>query len=183
MKHLMPWIGIALIILVMFGTIYGAVQQSERATANDPQIQLAEDTAAALNKESIPSDLRTGSVDMESSLASFIIIYDKAGKPIAGSGYLDNKLAKAPMGILKQAEGRDYYAISWQPKSDTRIAAVTTSSRNYYVLAGRNLKEVEQREGHAFDLAFLGGFISEVLLLATLLFHHRETLFAKHIVK
>ena len=44
MKEHLPWFASLAILVVVFGTIYGAVQQSQRSDANSPQIQIAEDT-------------------------------------------------------------------------------------------------------------------------------------------
>jgi hypothetical protein len=41
------WLPLAVAITILAGLVYATVQQSLRQGANDPQIQLAEDTAAA----------------------------------------------------------------------------------------------------------------------------------------
>ena len=164
MKRLITFIGAAVILVVIFGTIYGVVQQAQRSDANAPQMVLAEDAAAALNRGATPSSLATGHIDMGSSLAPFVIIYSKNGQVVAGSGYLNGTIAVAPPGILSAAQGRDYNIVSWQPQSGVRIAAVTVAANNYYVLGGRSLKQVELNENKALLLSFLGGVASVVVL-------------------
>jgi hypothetical protein len=148
------------ILLIVFGTIFGVVQQFLRMGANDPQIQLAEDTAAALNHGTPPGQLIAGAVDMQRSLAPFVIIYDKNGKVAAGNGQLSGKIAKAPVGVLRAADGKEYNAVTWQPQSGVRIASVSVAANNYYVLSGRSLKEVEKRENKAMEMAMTGGILA-----------------------
>ena len=66
-----------MIISIIFGTIYGAAQQVLRLTANDPQIQMAQDAAASLNAGNTPTSLVPSKVDSKVSLAPFIEVYDK----------------------------------------------------------------------------------------------------------
>ncbi len=164
MRRLLSWLAALAILVVVFGTIYGTVQQSQRSAANSPQIQLAEDTAAALNAGDPPLVLVHSSVNIAKSLAPFTTIYDKSGNVVISSGYLNGKPAKAPVGILTAANGQTYHAITWQPQDNVRIAAVTVAAKNYYVLSGRSLTEVEKNEDRAFRLSFIGGIVSLILL-------------------
>jgi hypothetical protein len=164
MKIYIPWLTAAAILVIVFGTIYVTVQQSQRLNANWPQIQIAEDTAAALNSGARPASLTSGRVSLNSSLAPFVIIYDKSGHVVSGSGYLNGHIPQAPTGSLLAAAGEAYNFVTWQPENDVRIAAVTTSANNYYVLSGRSLKEVERNAGRTFGLAFLGGVLSWIVL-------------------
>ena len=153
------------ILVVIFGVIYATVQQAQRSAANYPQTQIAEDAAAQIDKGHDTHVASTLSpVDMQSSLATFTIVYDKKGKVVSGSGYLDKKVPKAPLGILEGAKGKDYNAVTWQPKKGVRIAAVTVAAKKYYVLSGRSLTEVEKNENKTFWLAFAGGIISIIML-------------------
>ncbi len=47
LKH---WLPLALVIVAMSGLVYLAVQQALRLSANSPQVQMAEDAAAALRQ-------------------------------------------------------------------------------------------------------------------------------------
>lgn len=153
------------VVIVIFGTIYTVVQQAQRNDANYPQIQLAEDTAAQIKSGSDPYIASLNPpVDMRTSLAPFTIVYDKAGHPLSGSGYLNSKVPNAPSGILTAALGKTYNAVTWQPQKDVRIAAVTVTAKGYYVLSGRSLTEVEKNETHTLQLTAIGGIIALVLL-------------------
>lgn len=164
MKRFIPWVTSVAMIVIFFGSLYGVVQQSQRREANYPQIQLAEDVARALDGGAKPVDLAKGSVDINHSLAPFVVIYDHSGTPVGSSGYLNYVVPHAPLGILSAARGVDYHAVTWQPQAGVRIAAVTVSAHNYYVLSGRSLKEVEVNENATFLLSMLGAAISLAVL-------------------
>jgi len=145
------WVCGAGLITLMCGLVYGAVQQSIRQGANDPQIQMAEDVAAALTKGESPDSVAQGTfVDLKPgySLAPFIIIYSEAGEPIAGDGRIDGALPKPPPGVFAYVREHGQDRVTWQPEPDIRIAAVVQkiSDRSGFALAGRSLREVEIRE-------------------------------------
>jgi hypothetical protein len=154
---------ILVIITIIFGTIYITQQQSLRISANSPQIQLAEDTAVSLNNGTNPVSFADNRVDMGNSLAPFIVIYSKSGRVVSGNGYLDNKLPTVPIGVLQHSDGKDYSFVTWQPQSNVRIASVSVSAKNYYVLAGRSLKEVEKQEQSQLEFAVLGWVASIIV--------------------
>src|SRR4051812_29656104 len=122
MQKILPWLATFAVLVVGFGTVYGAVQQSQRSDANMPQIQLAEDTVRAVSAVGKEVAGLNQPVDMKTSLAPFTNVYDAKGNPVAGSGYLDGKLPKIDPGILSSAKGQDYNAVTWEPKADVRIA-------------------------------------------------------------
>lgn len=165
MKRAVTGLTIVGVLIVIFGTIYTVAQQAQRNDANYPQIQLAEDTATQIKKDGDPYIASLASpVDMGDSLAPFVIVYDKKGNVVSGSGYLNNKVPKAPAGILTDAKGKEYNAVTWEPQKDVRIAAITVSAKDYYVLSGRSLTEVEKNESETFKLAFIGGALSLLIL-------------------
>jgi hypothetical protein len=174
MKKLLPWVVALGILVVVFGTIYTVTQQSQRRDANYPQIQMAEDTAAALNSGSSPARLVSGKVDMGSSLAPFTIIYDRNGNAVSGTGYLEGELNGAPLDMLSAARFKTYNAVTWEPQDSVRIAAVIVATRNYYVLSGRSLTEVEKNESKTFQLSLLGGVVSAGFLAAGFVLSNRS---------
>jgi hypothetical protein len=87
------WVPFAVVICAFSGLAYITVQQSERQAANDPQIQLAEDAAAALDSgASIDSVIPKAQVEMSKSLAPFIVLFGVDGKPSASSGLLNGQI-------------------------------------------------------------------------------------------
>ena len=167
LKRLITELAVVGILVVIFGTIYATVQQAQRRDANYPQIQLAEDTAAQLgtvNGPTAPSSMAP--VDMKASLAPFVIVYDAKGRVVSGSGYLNGRVPSASLSMLQEARGQDYNAVTWQPANGVRIASVTVATKNYYVLSGRSLKEVEKNEDHTLQIAFVGGILALILVMA-----------------
>src|SRR5690349_14534601 len=66
------------------GIGYVQVQQVLRSAANDPQVQIAEDAAAALDAGRTPLSVVSGpAVDIGRSLAPWIAVYDTAGAVLA----------------------------------------------------------------------------------------------------
>ena len=164
MQKILPWLATVAVLLVGFGTIYAVGQQVQRSDANYPQIQLAQDAAASASNGVFEPVYVGQKVDMAKSLAPFTILYDKKGNPNISSGYLDGKLPKIDPGVLDHAKGRDYNAVTWEPKQGVRIAAVAVAGKDYYVVSGRNLKEVEKNENTTLALSALG-FVASLIVL------------------
>lgn len=114
-------------------------------------------------------DVPSHKVDVEKSLASFVIIYDKNGKVTSSSGVLNGQTPEIPSGILDNVQNSGEQRFTWQPQDDTRIAAVVTSYNDGYVLAGRNMREVEIRE-HKLMLQVAGVWIAAVGIVTVLSF-------------
>lgn len=164
MKKLIAGLTSVGILITIFATIYSVAQQVQRSDANNPQIQIAEDTAAALSRGQVNQILPGGAVDMAKSLAPFTIIYDKKGEVFLSTGYLNGKVPKASLDMLEASKGKTYSAVTWEPQDTVRIAAVTVAAKDYYVLSGRSLTEVEKNETNTLWLALIGGIVSLVLL-------------------
>lgn len=163
----------ALLLLVIFGTIYTVVQQAQRSDANYPQIQMAEDVAVGADQKFRPELLVYGKVDMAKSLAPFSIVYDKkTGKTVTGSGYLDGKIPAASKSMLEAAKGEPYSDVTWEPKKNVRIAAVIVEAKDYYVLSGRSLREVEKNETRTLQLAAIGCVVSLLILGLSVVLHN-----------
>ena len=141
------WLPFAVVISAFCLLAYTTVQQAFRQGLNDPQIQMAEDAAYALNNGATVDSVVTGTkVEMSRSLAPFIDIYDMNGNSVAGSGLLNGQLPDYPKGALDTAKQNGDNRVTWQPGTDVRIASVVVPYNNGFVMAGRNMREVEQRE-------------------------------------
>ena len=154
----------ASILVVIFGTMYGVAQQIIRQSANDPQIQLAQDTADKLRAGANAQFLFNGNINIGSSLSSFVVIYNHDGTPVDGDGYLNGVLPTAPKGMLTSSDDKAYHAITWQPSNGVRIASVTVATDRYYVVACRSIKEIEPREDKIYFITLVGAMISIVIL-------------------
>lgn len=149
------------ILVVIFGTIYAVGQQILRLGANDPQIQFAEDFANVVGNGSAKAeDLgKLTKVDIAKSLQTFAIAYDKNGKILASQALLDGATPQLPQGVLDNSAPQN--RVTWQPKDGVRIATVVQAHNGGYILAGRNLREVEKRESTVLQLAGLGWVLAE----------------------
>ncbi len=162
-------------ITVGSGLVYVAAQQSYRQGANDPQIQMAEDFAAALAEGASYASIvpEPQSVDIQKSLSPFTVIYDKDGVPIVGSGILNKEYPNLPAGVFDFTRTNGEDRITWQPDSSTRVALVVArydGVKTGFVAAGRSLKEVDKRVD---KLTLYTGFTWAILMIAgfVLLFH------------
>ena len=155
------WLPFAVMVTAFSMLVYATVQQVYRQDANDPQIQMANDAADALNSgSSVESVVPQEKVFFAKSLAPFYVIYNLDGKPVAGSGILDGNLPEIPKGVLDNAKQIGENRRTWQPNDNVRIAAVIVPYKDGFVLAGRNLREVEARE------AQVSGFAGTTWILA-----------------
>ena len=160
-------------------TAYLVPQQVLRMSANDPQIQLAEDAASRLSSgEDADHVIPERHVDMATSLSPFVIVYDNSGRPLASSATLGGKVPTPPRGVFDFARANREDTVTWQPRPDVHIASVITRSASGFVVAGRSMREVEYREARVFKLAAVGWSVvnSVVLFLwfVTPLFSNRK---------
>ena len=161
------WLPFAVVITVFSMLVYATVQQVYRQGANDPQIQMANDAADHLNSgSSIESIVPQEKVFFAKSLAPFFLIFNSSEQPVAGSGILNNSLQTLPNGVLDYAKEHGENRVTWQPQSGVRVAVVIVPYKDGFVLAGRNLREVEAREAQvsgfvviSWTLALIATFI------------------------
>ena len=100
-KFFRRWLPLAIAIVAMSGLVYLIVQQVLRQEANDPQIQLSEDLAASLSSGHASSGgLPAQQVEISTSLAPFVMVFDDAGKVLASNALLDGATPRYPAGVL-----------------------------------------------------------------------------------
>jgi hypothetical protein len=170
---LRQWLPLAVVITLLCGLIYTAGQQMLRWSANDPQIQMAQDTAAALTAgASVDAVVPATQVDIAASLAPYLVVYDDRGAPAAGSGRLHGALPALPAGVFEYVRRHGLDKISWQPEPGVRSAAVVApvgGTHPGFVLAGRSLREVENRIDNLGTLMLVGWWGTMVAALATVI--------------
>jgi hypothetical protein len=164
------WLPLALLTTLLSGLIYVVAQQAGRASANDPQIQLAEDAAAALAAgQPLDSLIPAAKVDIAASLAPYLIVFDSSGKAIAGSGVLHGELPSIPPGIFDYVRQHGEDRLTWQPEPGVRSATVVVGyggSSPGFILAGRSLRQVEERDTNIMRLIGVGWFATLCAALA-----------------
>jgi hypothetical protein len=151
------YVVVFILVTAICGLVYVSVQQTIRQEAYDPQIQIAEDSAVALEKIETPS-FGPDKIDLANSLATFIGIYDKDGNPIESNASLDGELPKPPKGIFDAAKQTGQNRVTWEPKPGLRQALVVVPVKNgseQFVAVGRSLREVERRENQIFQMTLV----------------------------
>ena len=167
------WLPIAFLSTALCGLVYVALQQVLRTGADDPQIQMAEDTAAALSSGKTHSELFSGKqVELSTSLAPWIMIFEENGSLIFSTAILDGKIPEFPQGVFGYVREHGQDRITWQPREGVRQATVIerfqSDSAGGYVVAGRSLREVEKRIGLLLLITALAWAVSLVGLTSAI---------------
>ena len=172
-RVLVAWLTLAALASAVCLLVYVVAQQTWRTSANDPQIQLARDAAAALAAgRAADTVVPRESVDMERSLAPFLIVLDADGKVLAASASLRGSVPGVPKGVLEYVRNRGEDRITWQPIGGVRIASVIVSysgALSGYVLAGRSLEETQLRVtqfGNLIALAWAATLVGLLVVVA-----------------
>jgi hypothetical protein len=155
----------AVLATALCGLVYLVAQQGLRLGADQPQVQIAEDAAAALDVGAGPSSVvRSATVDIASSLAPFVVVFDAGGQVLATDGTLDGSDPRPPSGVLAAAHAKGENRVTWQPRAGVRIATVSVPWSGGTVLAGRSLRETERLEDVV--LALVGAVWAATMIAA-----------------
>ncbi len=131
------------------GIAFGCAQFVMRQSANDPQTQVVADSVRYMKQgQEVTFAGNQSSVDVEKSLSLFMIQYDSNRVAMASSGTIDGKIPSLPLGVFDVAKKKGENRVTWEPKKGVRIAAVIqyfNGTKEGYLLAGRNLTEIESR--------------------------------------
>jgi len=173
-RSFIKWLPLGLAVTMLSVVVYGAAQQTYRQAANDPQIQMAEDAAQAVASGSAPAQVvGSGTVDPSRSLAPFLIVVDPSGNVVASGARLDGSAPVPPKGVLDAAARLGEDLVTWQPRPGVRIASVEVpidKGRKGFVVAGRSLRVVEEREDELLRLVSAGWFGTVLATFAAIVF-------------
>lgn len=170
------WLFLAIIVSGLIGLNYAAIQQVLRLGADNPQIQMAEDAAAKLaSGQPVQSVVPAEQVNLANSVASYIIVFDASGKPIASSAQLNGHIPTLPDGVFDFVQHNGEDRITWSPQPDVREAIVVTQFQRAtagFVVAGRSLREVEKLTDYIGQILLVGwaGMLLVTLLGSVLVF-------------
>jgi hypothetical protein len=163
----------AIITTAIFLTIYATVQQAFRSTANDPQIQIARDLANDITKgKAVDAVLSKDTIDLTQSLALFTEIFDRNGKLLQSTGFINGALPQPPSGVIDFINANNEDVLTWQPQSDVRMAMVfekVSSPVGGFVAVGRSLKETEVRESNLLKMVGIAWGLCMVAIVVHLL--------------
>ncbi len=173
---ILQWLPLAVLTVLLSGLVYVAVQQNYRGSANDPQIQMVTDARDALMSGATPQSLVPAQqLDISRSLAPYLVIYDASGHVVAASATLHGQPITPPSGVLDASRTMSMNVLTWMPEPGVRSAIVVLHYSDGYVLAGRSLTQVEQRES---ALELIVGAACLVTLAGTLVAVVATRLFA-----
>ena len=140
------WLPVAGASTVLAFAIYGGVQQAQRTGADDPQIQIARDAAAALTTGTSPQEVASGpQVDVANSLAPWLAIYGADGAPLAATGSYGGQPPVIPDRARSDAQAGEL-TFTWEPTDGLRLATVVEPYPGGTVVVARSMQLVEQRE-------------------------------------
>ncbi|MBP9751088.1 MAG: hypothetical protein KBC95_04565 [Candidatus Peribacteraceae bacterium] len=150
-----------LLATLLSGLLFATVRQTLRAIADDPQVQIAEDAAVALEIGVEPRSLLPGmQTEVERSLSPFIAVYDPDGVPLVSSALLDGTLPKLPSDVLDATRQR---RLTWTPEPGVRIALVVqpyAGQKSGFVAVGRSLRETGRRTAAAAAMIAIGWLLT-----------------------
>ena len=168
----------------LFLFAYWGIQQEYRMTANDPQVQMAEDGAALLSAGGVPAEVvphATGepAIDLAHSLAPWTAVFDSSGTPLESTARVGQEPLRLPLGVFDESAWTRESAphetrFTWQPSAGIRQAVVLVHADNgQFVASGRSLRETESRiatltRGAAllWGISELAAFVLIILALA-----------------
>ena len=172
------FIPLAVALTAVIGFAYVAVQQNYRMSANDPQIQLAEDGAMALATGTDPKAIvGDKTIDAGISLAPFTTVFDANRNVLATSGQFDGQTLAPPTGSFDSAKAHIQDRFTWAPRPGSRDAAVLVyigGNHPGYVLAARSLYEVEAREDNLTKMAAAALAVALAALVAFTLINRKS---------
>jgi len=144
------WLPLGAAVTLLAGLVYLVDQQQIRLGGNQPQVQMAEDAAAALaGGQTAGSLISPQKVEISQSLAPYLMVFDAQGSLLAGSAVLHGAAPSIPPGIFDAVRKNGQDRVTWQPEPGVRQAAVVqpvNGGAGGFVLAGRSMREIETLE-------------------------------------
>lgn len=166
---LSAWLPLAVAISGVCALMLLVVQQNYRSSLNDPQIQIAEDSARVIEAGVNPKTLapQGAGTEISASLATWVAFYDSAHAPQASTGLLHGVIPTIPAGVFDTARKDGENRITWEPEPGIRQALVVVPAGDKgFVVAGRGMSAVEERENELSRDVLIGWVI---ILLVTFL--------------
>jgi len=161
-RSVISWLPLSVAIVCIYGIMYLVVQQYIRLSANEILTEYAENTRSKLENGMTPDSIikEIPKIDMAKSLSPFVMIYNNARILIASSASLKENYPAIATGTLDYAEKNNGNKVTWQPQQEVRNATVilhcTKDGQGYFILAGRSLREIENREHFVLLQTFAG---------------------------
>jgi hypothetical protein len=180
LKILRIWLPFALVITALSGLIYLLAQQSLRLSANDPQIQLAQDAAEQVDHGISPTALiPSDQIEISQSLYPFIMVFDSQGNLTSSSALLDGNPPHFPSNVFDYVKNHGEDRLTWQPRPGARFAVVVESFKNNqntgFLVVGRSLREVENRTDNLLKITAVTWLITLILTFLAIYFFYPKS--------
>jgi len=170
LNSLRVWLPLGAAVTLIAGLIYLSDQQQIRLEGNNPQVQIAEDAAAALAAGKTADALVPfEKVEISQSLTPYLIVYDAGGTLLAGNAVLHGIAPSIPTGIFDSVRKDGEDRVTWQPEVGVRQAAVVApvnGGKGGFVLVGRSMRELEALEDSQLIRVQLGWLVTMLVTLA-----------------
>jgi len=168
------WLPLAITITALCGLILVTVQQNYRMSANDPQIQLAQDLSGNLaNGQNPQAYVPAKKTDLGKSLAAYLMVFDNNGKLLASTVAIDGKDPVVPQGVFKDTKAKGETRFTWQAENGVRSALIVKYYKGIssgFIAVGRSIKEVEKREDDLQNIVLLGYLTTIIASFASVYF-------------
>lgn len=162
MRRVIGWLAAAVVVTLVFGSLYVVFQLSGRRSAN---IAPAAAAAAQVQLLGSPPSPAAPRLELTPDSGVFVIVYGTDDKPETGTATLHGALPAVPPGVLETARASGADMVTWQPEPGLRMAVVARSSAGKVVVAGQPLTPYEATD--RIIMLYLGlGWLGCVLVLA-----------------
>jgi hypothetical protein len=169
----LPRIAAIVVATILFGTVYVVALQLDRLSADDAPLRLASQVAAELREGQTKTLTAQPHIDLERSLAPFVVIESDQGSASAGSGFLKDSLVSLPNTVLANAAKSGRSDFTWQPHTGLEFATVTLRVGSQFVSAGQSLAPQNGRAGTIALLVGTGWLIAILWLGGTWFWQRR----------
>ncbi len=164
---------LAAVLVFSFGAAYVAGQQTLRLMANFAPAAAASEAAEAIRSGVVAQVAANGhTVQLPAGRETFVEIFDERGNLLAGNAKLDGRQPVPPSGVFGRAREKGESRVTWQPRRDTRLAAVIIpiGEGKGFALAASSLMEPERLISHLSRLLLLGWILANLAVLAAFIF-------------
>lgn len=166
------WIQTAFVLTLVFGFIYVMMQQHLRQSANEPLVQMAEDSAYLLAQGKFPPDINPSqTIEISHSLSPYLMFFDNNGRMQFSNATLFGANPVLPKGIFNYTAFAKQNRVTWQPLEGVRqaivVVAYTNGDKLGFVVSGRSLREVERQVDNLGILTLFGWSFSLVIVFIT----------------
>lgn len=161
MQRIIAWLAAAIVITLIFGSVYVTLQQFGRHAAN-----AAPAAAAAAQVQQMGSGPTAGPrLELTADSGVFVIVFGEDNKPTSTTVILHGVPPVVPAGVLETAKALGSDAVTWQPEPGLRMAVVARQAPGGVVVAGQSLTPFE--DGDRMSQLFLAaGWLGSMVVLA-----------------